>query len=78
MKKNSSFTIQNLSKIINYFSPTQIYFNQVLVWDEDDDEINSYELFEHLTNLEDIVYSIKFDIVDFHHSIVYLEIEDNG
>ena len=77
MKYYSKLTINNLRIIIEAFAPCQIYINKVLVWDDDDEEINSKELFNHIISLDNIVYSIKVDIVHFHHSIIYLEIEDN-
>lgn len=76
MNKNSELTIKDISNLIHQFCPIQIYFNNVLVWDDDEGEILFNEFFKWMSELENIVYSIKFDIVQFHHSIVYLEINE--
>lgn len=79
MKYFSELTVKEVfNNSLNYFCPIKIYINNTLIWDNDDEDINSSELYNWITSLDNLVYSIKIDIIFHHHSIIYLEIKDNG
>lgn len=74
----SSLRIKDISKTISSMRPVKVYVNENCIFDDDkvtqplvvDKEWAKYE--EFLKTSQDLVSSIKFDICDFHHSIVYI------
>lgn len=81
MKANSDLTLEQAIEKISTFNPIKIYYNNDILWDDDveiDDEFVTFEkafsLFTHVNkNWKDIrIFNIEIQIVDFHHSIIYL------
>lgn len=72
MKKNSELTIGQTLRNLWMFNPVAVYINKTLVWDDNNND--PIQTFYWLLELEDIVTFVKLDIVDFHHSIIYLQI----
>ena len=68
----SSLKIKDLDCEIESMCPIRIYINDFLVWDDDIDSLDKYSL---ILDKEDIVSEIRFEIVQFHHSIVYITTE---
>lgn len=68
--KNSELTIKDLQITISSLSPVKVYLNDDLAW-EDTDFSELYKYYAILQK-KDIVTDIRFEIVDFHHSIVYI------
>lgn len=80
----SEVTIQDISGQISAFAPIEIYFNNQLIWSDDVDctEMSQEETiaaikknlqdYEQVMKRDDIVMSITFEIVQFHHSRVYI------
>ena len=71
MKSNSSLTIREMSSLIDDWCPIQVFINGNEVWN-DEDGLAAYR--EYVGQCVNIIKSIKFEIVQFHHSIVYIEI----
>ena len=79
MINNSSLRICDFSEIIQKTCPIKIFINNEVVWDDEAYDVSNYQdsiaQYNEVLNREDIVLSITFDIVMFHHSIVYIETE---
>lgn len=76
----STIRIKDIADIIENFCPIRIYVNDECVFD--DDKVTQpiaidkeYAKSRELLKSEAYVNSIKFDICDFHHSIVYIEVD---
>lgn len=76
----STIRIKDITDIIENFCPIRIYVNDECVFD--DDKVTQpiaidkeYAKSRELLKSEAYVNSIKFDICDFHHSIVYIEVD---
>ena len=74
----STIQIKDISSVIHRFCPIKIYINGECAFD--DDKVTQplvvdkeYAKLEKLLQSELFVDSIKFDICDFHHSIVYIK-----
>lgn len=75
---SSSIRIKDIADIIENFCPIRIYVNGKCIFD--DDKVTQpiavdkeYAKSRELLKSEAYVDSIKFDICDFHHSIVYIQ-----
>ncbi len=79
MKQNSSLRICDFTEMINNLYPIKIFINSELIWDDDFYDISEYHdsiiAYNEILNRKDIVLSITFDVVMFHHTIVYIETE---
>ena len=79
MKQNSSLRICDFTEMINNLYPIKIFINSELIWDDDFYDISEYHdsiiVYNEILNRKDIVLSITFDVVMFHHTIVYIETE---
>ena len=75
----SELKIKDIATIISRMCPIKIYVNENCIFDDDkviqplviDKEWAKYE--EFLKTNQELVSSIKFDICDFHHSIVHIK-----
>ena len=74
--------MEALNDVLRNYGPVKIYYNNELIWDDDlsldEGWITLYEAIEKFKmsnpKWEKIkVRSIKIDIVQFHHSIVYFK-----
>lgn len=71
--------IKDIATTISSMCPVKVYVNENCIFDDDkvtqplviDKEWAKYE--EFLKTSQDLVNSIKFDICDFHHSIVHIK-----
>lgn len=80
MKLNSNMNMADVVEYISPFCPVKLYYNNTLIWDDCVDADIAIPLnvallqFEEKTNsLKNIIiHSVKIEIVDFHHSVVYL------
>ena len=79
MKQNSSLRICDFTEMINNLYPIKIFINSELIWDDDFYDISEYHdsiiAYNEILNRKDIVLSITFDVVMFHHTIMYIETE---
>lgn len=66
---HTSMTIKDYAEDITKMAPIRVYYNDVLLWDEDTDPLDWYK--EILTK-EILITRITFVITDFHHTEVYL------
>lgn len=76
----SEIKIKDIADIIEKFCPIRIYINGKCAFD--DDKVSQplaidkeYAKLKKLLQSEFFIDSIKFDICDFHHSIVYINIK---
>lgn len=75
----SELRIKDIATTISSMCPVKVYVNGNCIFDDDkvtqplviDKEWAKYE--EFLKTSQDLVSSIKFDICDFHHSIVHIK-----
>lgn len=65
----SELTIKDLKTLILSMSPIKIYLKHKVLWDDETDNIVRLTA---ILQRKDIVTRISFEIVDFHHSIVYI------
>lgn len=72
MRNNSSVMIKHIDYVIEAMCPIKIYINEFLVWDDD---VDNLDIYDDILKREDIVTNISFEIVQFHHSIVYITTE---
>ena len=80
MKVNSSMNMADVVKYISPFCPIKLYYNSTLIWDDCVDADVAVPLNVALLEFEKktdalkniIIHSVKIEIVDFHHSIIYL------
>lgn len=70
-QKFTELRICDLAKIINSMCPVRIYINGKCKWN--DDENDTEQLYQTILNSTDLVYNLKFKIVHFHHSYVYIK-----
>lgn len=69
----SEITVRDIKDTVDMMCPIQVLINGNIVWDDNVDDIHKYDtIFES----SDIVVEFSFEIVDFHHSIVTIIIED--
>ena len=80
----SEYTIFSLKHEIREFCPIQIFINDEEVWTDNvdltdiDEETadkmlrENYQQYKNVLDRNDIVKSITFDIVHYHHSIVHI------
>ena len=80
----SERTIFSLKHEIVNFHPVQIFINNEEVWNDNVDLTNvngedeykllkeNWQQYKETLNRNDIVKSITFDIVSYHHSIVHI------
>ena len=68
-KNHTSLRIKDLKEAIDKMCPIQIYINEEKVWDDDENTLNDYNT---ILSLGKFVSSINFEIVHFHHSVVYV------
>ena len=73
----SKIKIKDISSIIEHFCPIKIYINEECAFD--DDKVTQplavdkeFAKIKEILQNEAFISSIKFDICDFHHSIVYI------
>ena len=67
----SSVRISSIAHLLREWAPVKIVLNGNVVWD--DEAGDSIEEYNSIMNYNDTIASIKFEIVHFHHSIVYIE-----
>ena len=85
-KNNSEITLDEILKHINNFNPVKVTFNDVVLYNDYDSEVEVQngiygEIMPLLKVVPDriqnfkksIVYSINIEIVDFHHSVVEIK-----
>ena len=79
MINNSSLHICDFSETIQNLCPIKIFVNNELIWDDEVYDVSNYQdsiiKYNEALARKDIVLSITFNIVMFHHSIVYIETE---
>lgn len=66
---NTNLRICDISKTIDSMCPISIYINGIEVWNDDK---NDDEQYMDILNQTDLVTFLIFEIVHFHHSIVYI------
>lgn len=83
--RETEIKICDISDIIKNMCPVEIYVNNKLEWTDDVDitgmsEEESYKICKKITadfnefiKKKTLIESIKFDIVDYHHSIIHIE-----
>lgn len=69
MRNNSSIMIKDIDSVIEAMCPVKIYINESLAWDDD---VDNLDIYDDILTKEDIIINIYFEIVQFHHSIVYI------
>ena len=66
---NTNLRICDISETINLMCPISIHINGIEVWNDDK---NDNEQYMNILNQTDLVTFLIFEIVHFHHSIVYI------
>jgi hypothetical protein len=67
--ENTSLRICDIKQTIDSMCPISIYLNGVEVWNDDK---NDNEQYENILGQTDLVIFLIFEVVQFHHSVVYI------
>lgn len=62
-------TIRDYADIITSMGPVKVFYNDILIWDDDTDPL---EWYHELLSKDILVTKITFEIVLFHHTEVYI------
>lgn len=65
----TEITIRDCADLICSMCPVKVFYNDILVWDDDIDPI---DWFYEIVNKNILISKITFQIVHFHHSNVYI------
>lgn len=72
-KKNNWYytemTIKDYANDITKMAPIKIYYNDILLWDDNTDPLNWYN---EILEKDILVTKITFIITEFHHTEVYI------
>lgn len=81
-RKNTEISFMDAISMTDNFCPIKIYYNNEVVWDDSlflyggwsafDASINNFKM-NHPEWEQIMIYKIKIDIVDFHHSIIHFK-----
>lgn len=66
----TEMTIRDYAQIIHEMAPIRIFYNDMLLWDDNTDPLEWY--WEILSKNNILVTKITCEVRDFHHSDVYI------
>lgn len=77
MKKNwkkcknlyTELTIRDYAEIIHSMCPVKVFYNDILIWDDDTDPL---EWYYEILNKDILITKIICEITLFHHANVYI------
>lgn len=75
-KRYTEIRICDLKPVIDSMCPIRIFINRKLVWDDCCRTVGIEETikeYDEIMRKENLVRQLKFDIDEFHHSIVHIE-----
>lgn len=74
-KRCTELRICDLKDVILQMCPTRIFINRKLIWDDYslDPSDTMLKRLDAILSKENLVRQLKFDIDDYHHSIVHIE-----